>query len=61
MSSSVHVGNKNKDILILGEGPRQWLYDIILTSEANILLILHKQEKELHEVYTIMEATVSYL
>ena len=25
MSSSVHVDNKKKDILILGKGPTQWL------------------------------------
>ena len=34
MSSSVHVDNKGKDILILGEGPTQGLDDIILTTEA---------------------------
>ena len=33
MSSSVHVDNKKKDILILGEGPTQALYSITLTSE----------------------------
>ena len=33
MSSSVHVDNKKKDILILGEGPTQGLYSITLTSE----------------------------
>ena len=27
MSSSVHIYNKNKDILILGEGPTQGLDD----------------------------------
>ena len=27
MSSSVHIDNKEKDILILGEGPAQGLYD----------------------------------
>ena len=31
MSSSVHIDNKNKDILILGEGPTQGLDD---TAEA---------------------------
>ena len=25
MSSSVHINNKDKDILILAEGPTQWL------------------------------------
>ena len=34
MSSSVHIDNKNKGILILGEGPTQGLYDTKLTSEA---------------------------
>ena len=34
MSSSVHVDNKNKDILILGEGLIQGLDDTTLTAEA---------------------------
>ena len=34
MSSSVHVDNKNKNILILGEGPTQGLYDTTLKKEA---------------------------
>ena len=34
MSSSVHVNNKGKDILILGEGPTQGLDDTTLTAEA---------------------------
>ena len=34
MRSSVHVDNKNKDILILGEGPTQGLDDTTLTEEA---------------------------
>ena len=34
MSSSVHVDNKNKDILILGEGPTQGLDATTLTAEA---------------------------
>ena len=33
MSSSVHVNNKKKDILILGEGPTQGLDDTTLTAE----------------------------
>ena len=48
MSSSVHIDNKNKDILIIGEGPTQGLDDTILTAEAKILLILHNQEKDLY-------------
>ena len=34
MSSSVHIDNKNKDILILGEGPVQGLDDSTLIAEA---------------------------
>ena len=34
MSSSVHVDNKEKDILILLEGPTKRLYDTTLTAEA---------------------------
>ena len=34
MSSSVHIDNKNKDTLILGEEPTQGLYDTTLTAEA---------------------------
>ena len=37
MSSSVHtvhIDNKGKDILILNEGPTQWLDDTTLTAEG---------------------------
>ena len=34
ISSSVHVDNKNKDILIFGEGPTQGLDDTTLTTIA---------------------------
>ena len=34
MSSSVHIDNKGKDILILGEGLTQGLDDITLTADA---------------------------
>ena len=34
MSSSVDSGNKNKDILVLGEEPTQGLDDTTLTAEA---------------------------
>ena len=37
MSSSVHIGNKNKDILILGEGPTQGLDDTTLTAEVEVI------------------------
>ena len=38
MSSSVHIDNKNKDILIFGEGPTQELDDTMLIAEANFAL-----------------------
>ena len=34
MSSTVHIDNKNKDILILGKVPAQGLDDTTLTAEA---------------------------
>ena len=34
MSSSVHIGNKWKDIVILGKGPTQELNDITFTVEV---------------------------
>ena len=34
MSSSLHIDNKNKDILILAEGPIQRLDDTTLTIKA---------------------------
>ena len=34
MISSVHIDNKNRDMLILGEGPTQKLDDATLTAEA---------------------------
>ena len=34
MSSFVHLDNKGKDLLILGEGPKQGLNDTTLTQEA---------------------------
>ena len=38
MSSSVHVDNKGKDILILGKGLTQGLGEHLLTTEKIILL-----------------------
>ena len=34
MSSSVHIDNKNKDVLILGDVPTQELDDTTLTAEV---------------------------
>ena len=38
MRSSVHVDNKGRDILILGEGPTQGLNDTTLTAEAKYVI-----------------------
>ena len=51
---------KSKDIFIIGEGPTQGLYDTTLTAEAIYPINLHNQGKDLYQVYTIMEAIVSY-
>ena len=45
MSSFVHIDNKNKDILILGEGPTQGFDYNTLTAEA---IYEHNQIKDLH-------------
>ena len=61
MSSLVHIVNKNKDILILGARSTQGLDDTTLEQKLNILLVLPNQEKDLYQVYIIMQATVPYL
>ena len=38
INSSVHIDNKNKDILILGEGSTQGLDDNTLTAEPKYLI-----------------------
>ena len=48
MSSSVHVDNKNKDILILGERPTQGLDDTIITAEAIYPINFTRQMKDLY-------------
>ena len=48
MRLSMHIDNKNKDILILGEVSAQRLDGNTLTAKVNILLILHNQEKYLY-------------
>ena len=61
MSSLVHIVNKNKEILILGARSTQGLDDTTLEQKLNILLVLPNQEKDLYQVYIIMQATVPYL
>ena len=62
MGSSVHIDNKNKDILILGEGQTQISDDTTLTAEAKYPTNFMQSGKRFaFQVYTIMKATVSYL
>ena len=55
-SSSVHVDNKNKDILIPGERPTEGLDDTTFTAEA----LYHLNFTQPNKVYTIMKATTFY-
>ena len=48
IGSSVHVDNKNKNILILGEGPTQWLDDATLKSEARYLINFTQPNKDFY-------------
>ena len=48
MSSSVHVDNKEKDILVLGKGPTQGLDGTTLTAEAKYPINLTKSMKDLY-------------
>ena len=47
MSSSAHVDNKERDILILEKGPTQGLGEHSLTAEKCIQLILLIMEKNI--------------
>ena len=44
----MHFDNKNKDILILGEGATQGLDYTTSTAEGKYPIILQPQEKDLH-------------
>ena len=58
MSSSVHVDNKGKDILILENGPTQGLGEHSLTAEKCIQLVLLIMETNIVWACIIMEQTV---
>ena len=61
MSSSVHVHNKKKDILILSEGPTRELDDTTLTTKKIIQLILQSIINSYVYDCIIMEQIVIYL
>ena len=48
LNSFVHIDNKGKDTLILGEVPTQGLDDITLTAEAKYRINFTHQEKDLY-------------
>ena len=56
MSSSVHIDNKGKDILILGEGPTQRKDCITLTAKA----IYAINFTQLNKRFGLMEATTFF-
>ena len=46
MSSSVHIDNKKKDILILGERPTQGLNDTTLKAEAKFSINFSRSNRK---------------
>ena len=46
MSSSVHLDNKGKDILILGKGPTRGLDETTLTAEAQYSINLSRSNRK---------------
>ena len=63
MSSSAHVDNKDKDILILGEGPTQGLDGTTLTIEKMYPTNFTENNKKvcLSFLFIVMEQAVIYL
>ena len=47
MSSLMHIDNNEKDILILGKGPKDALDDTTLTAEKEYLINFIEQQKKL--------------
>ena len=60
MSSSIHVDNKKKDILVFGKGPTQGL-ESTLTAEKMYSMNFTVTKKSFVWSYTIMEQIVIYL
>ena len=61
MSSSVHLNNKGKDILILGKGPTQGLDHTALLAEAQSSINFSRSNRKCCLVCVLMGATVLYL
>ena len=60
MSSSIHVDNKKKDILVLGRGPTQGL-ESTLSAEKMYSIKFTVTKKSFVRAYTTMEQIVIYL
>ena len=58
ISSSAHIDNKKKDVLILGKGPTQRLDDAMLTTEAQNSIDFSRSNRKF---CIIMGATGFYL
>ena len=61
MSSSMHIDNNGKDILILGKGPTQGPDDTALTAETQHSSNFTRINIKFVQACIIMEATVYYL
>ena len=46
LSSSVHIDNKYKDIIVLGKGPTQGLDNTTLTAEAKYFLNFSRSQRK---------------
>ena len=46
MSSTLHIDNKKKDILILGIGPKKVLNDTTLTAEVHYLINFSRSNRK---------------
>ena len=60
MSSSTHIDNKKKDILLLGKGPTQGI-EHTRTAEKYIQLIILWRERNFASACIIMEQIIIYL
>ena len=60
MSLSVNTDNRNKNILILGEGPTQGLDDATLRAEAKYPINFTKQRKDLLMIFLLINANKIY-
>ena len=61
MSSSIHVDNKKKDILILDESPMQGLDDTKLTAEKMYYINFTEHNKKFIWICIIKDQIVIYL